>query len=728
MDRALLYDQTIDRTFDDAWILKDVLSALGYLANDVAGSTLTVLGGFAAGPTSPASLTINLAAGRILQNAPLDSSAFSVLPSDSTLVQQQGVAAAQSVTLSTAALASGQSQWALIQAQFSQADQVRTGDPTNGVLQYWNSNDPSQPYQGPGNDGLAGPTVRRGLVTLQVVLGTPATTGSEVPPNPSSGWVPLYLVDLAFGQTAITSGQILTAGPSVGTNVPNNYPNAPFLAGLLNSHHGGTAGQAPQIKLNELAPVSSANTGGGISTQYNYAGNPNGFVAGNAAVSGVSAADTCIDTADNILYFCSVTGNAASAVWNPTSGQGTVFAGGLTTGTANAQAISPVTPAGFALVAGYSVSFTPSITNAGATTLSVAGSAATACRKNSGGSLVAFTGGEFTAATPVTMQFNGTFWVPQAGIAPTGAAGGDLSSTYPNPTVAKLQGRAVSSTAPTNGQLMTWNSTSGAWVPANPASGSPSGAAAGDLGGTYPNPSVAALQGHPVSATAPTNQQVLTWSSGLGQWVPASSTGGPPSGSAGGDLFGNYPNPTVTQLQGRPVSSAAPSTNQVLAFNGSQWAPAAAGVGTITNVSPNNASLTGGGSSGAVVLAVNPASSAQVKAATDNVQAITSAALAGAMAASLIAGAGYQKLPNGLTVQWGTATVTNGSSASVNFATVFATAAPFIMIACPIWTGVSVCPTLSCSSGNTSGMTVNCLTPGNTSTFSVGFSYLVIGR
>lgn len=242
VDRSLIDPMEQMRDFDFVQGAKDVMLGLGALAQDVcSGLGSTVVAGLVASQTSSASLTINIAAGSIYQIAPADALSAGSISTDLTPIVQQGRALPQTITLT--APSSGQSQWALVQAQFSQVDSIRSGDPNGGIVPFYNVANPTQPTSQSIN------TVRQGLCVIQVISGSAATTGSEVPPLPTSGWVGLYLIDVTGGQTQITTSQILKAGPSVGTGVPTSYPYAPFLAGFIASHHSGHAGQAPQIIL-----------------------------------------------------------------------------------------------------------------------------------------------------------------------------------------------------------------------------------------------------------------------------------------------------------------------------------------------------------------------------------------------------------------------------------------------------------------------------------------------
>jgi len=92
-----------------------------------------------------------------------------------------------------------------------------------------------------------------------------------------------------------------------------------------------------------------------------------------------------------------------------------------------------------------------------------------------------------------------------------------------------------------------------------PTSLPPSGTAGGDLNGTYPNPTVDGLQGNAVSAVTPTSGQILQWNTSANAWVPgAVPTGG--SGGGGITYYFNYQNTTgISPTTGLPTSPVAPS-------------------------------------------------------------------------------------------------------------------------------------------------------------------------
>ena len=162
-------------------------------------------------------------------------------------------------------------------------------------------------------------------------------------------------------------------------------------------------------------------------------------------------------------------------------------------------------------------------------------------------------GGTHSVSATLTIKFNvsGSGGVP--GVPPTGPAFGDLSGNYPDPIVVGIQGITVSSTPPTTGQVLEYNGSQ--YVPTTPSgSGFTAG---GDLSGTSTSQEVIGIEGKvlPALATGYLNYTGSAWQFST---LPSSL---PPSGAAGGDLGGTYPNPTVLSVA-HVTTGVLPTANQ----------------------------------------------------------------------------------------------------------------------------------------------------------------------
>lgn len=197
----------------------------------------------------------------------------------------------------------------------------------------------------------------------------------------------------------------------------------------------------------------------------------------------------------------------------------------------------------------------------------------------SGGGLPAFTG---TADRLLGSNGTQASWVP---------LGGDLSGAPQSLLVNGLQGRRIAATTPTDGQVLRWNSSALNWEPGTVTSsfGNSTSSTGGDLTGLVSNVTVTRMQNKPVSSSTPSDGQVLTWNTSNGQWQPQAPGSGTGSGSGSGTTAGTALSVTFSSANtitvGAGCSIAVPCNirfgNTVLGVTNSYTVTWQSGSGTV---------------------------------------------------------------------------------------------------------------------------------------------------